>query len=263
MTPTRRRPDLSDRDLLVMRFLADTGLATTDQLERLAFPASHGTQYTAARRARRTLARLVDQGQLSRLDRRVGGVRSGSTSYVYQLATGGRRSLGLPRRGRTYEPGALFISHTLAAADVHVELLEAERRGDLVDLNVEHEPTRRFATPSGIERLTPDLLVEVTTADGWELRWFVEIDRGTEHLPTVLRKCRTYERYWRSGSEADHHEVFPRVLWSVPDKRRGRAIETAIVESRGLAGDLHRVATAEDTAAVITNSNDNPEGGQP
>lgn len=263
MTPSRSRSDLSDRDLLILRFLADTELATTEQLERLAFPPGPGTAYTAARRARRTLARLVEQGQLSRLNRRVGGVRSGSTSYVYQLATGGRRSLGLRRRGRTYEPGAIFTAHTLAATDLYVELLEAQRAGTITELTVRHEPTRRFVTPSGIDRLTPDLLVEVTTTDGWELRWFVEIDRGTEHLPTVLRKCRTYEQYWRSGREADHHDVFPRVVWSVPNAKRARAIEAAIGRSRTLNPDLYRIAVAADTAALITNSNDNPEGGQP
>lgn len=258
---SRLHPELSDRDRALLGFVAETGLASATQLERFAFPPGKGSDLTAARRGRRVLARLVAQGQLSRLDRRVGGVRAGSSGYLYQLATGGRRSLGLPGRGRTYEPGALFIAHTLAATEVHVGLIEAQRRGKLTTLVIRHEPTRRFATTSGIERLTPDLLVEATTADGWELRWFVEIDRSTEHLPTVLRKCRTYERYWRSGREADHHEVFPRVLWSVPDQRRAAAIEAAIAGS-SLTADLYAVTTADKTVTVITN-NKTPEGGQP
>lgn len=262
MTPTRRRTDLSDRDLAILSFLTDAQLATTEQLERLAFPPAEGSSTTAARRARRSLNRLVQYGQLSRLDRRVGGARAGSTSYIYQLATGGRRTLGLPRRGRTYEPGARFVDHTLAATELHVQLLEAERARAVVALAVRHEPARRFASPSGIERLTPDLLVEVTTPDGWELRWFVEIDRGTEHLPTVLRKCRTYEAYWRSGSEADHHEIFPRVLWSVPDTKRAHAIEAAIAQGRTLTTDLYRVTVAANTASLITN-HDTAKGGQP
>lgn len=256
-----RHLDLSGRDLAVLGFVAETGLASATQLERFAFPPRKGSSLSAARRARRVLARLVDEGQLSRLDRRVGGARAGSSGYLYQLATGGRRSLGLPGRGRTYEPGALFIAHTLAATEVHVGLIEAERRGHLTALTTWHEPTRRFTSTSGIERLTPDLLIEATTADGWELRWFVEVDRGTEHLPTVLKKCRTYERYWRSGREAEHHEVFPRVLWSVPDARRAAAIQRAIASST-LTADLYVVTTADETVAVITN-NKTPEGGQP
>ena len=191
-----------------------------------------------------------------------GGVRAGSSGYLYQLGSTGRRVLGIRGRVRSFEPGARFIDHTLAATELHIQLIEAQRQGSLKTLGVAHEreTLRRFVSPSGIERLRPDLLVEVTTADGWELRWFVEIDRGTEHLPTVLRKCQTYERYWRSGGETQHHDVFPRVLWSVPTERRARAIENAIASARGLTTDLYRVATSTETVRSIT-TNDNLEGG--
>lgn len=260
-----RRLDLSDRDLAVLRFVFEVGIADARQLERLAFPAGTGTKITAARRARRTLARLVDHGLLNRLDRRVGGVRAGSSGYLYQVATAGRRALGLPGRVRGFEPGARFVEHALAVAEVHVQLVEAERAGAVTQLRVGHERDawRRFATTAGVETLRPDLLVEVTTTDGWELRWFVEVDRGTEHLPTVVRKCQAYERYWRSGREADHHEVFPRVLWSVPDQRRADAVQSAITGTRLLTPELYQVSTAAQTTAVITNNNDNQKGGQP
>ena len=117
-----------------------------------------------------------------------------------------------------------------------------------------------------METLRPDLLVELTTTDGWELRWFIEVDRGTEHLPTVVRKCQAYERYWRSGREADHHEVFPRVLWSVPDQKRADAISGAIGRTRNLTVDLFRLTTATETVKTMTDStNDmnNTKGGQP
>ena len=77
-----RRLDLSDRDLQLLSFVFQVGVADARQLERLAFPAGPGTKITAARRARRSLARLVDDGLLNRLDRRVGGVRAGSTLPV-------------------------------------------------------------------------------------------------------------------------------------------------------------------------------------
>lgn len=263
MTRSHFRSKVIDRDLDLLRFVFEVGVADARQLERLAFPVDSGTPLSAARRARRTLARLSDHGLLTRLERRVGGVRAGSSGYLYQVATAGRQALGVPGRVR-FEPADRFIDHALAAAEVHVALVEAHRAGAIAQLTVGHErqALRRFATPSGIERLRPDLLVEVTSADGWELRWFVEIDRGTEHLSTILRKCLTYERYWRSGREADHHDVFPRILWSVPDHKRARAIETAIAQSRKVTSDLHRVATADETVGAIT-TNDNPEGGQP
>lgn len=260
-----RRVDLSDRDLEVLRFVFQVGVADARQLERLAFPPGPGTKLTAARRARRSLARLVDHGLLNRLDRRVGGVRAGSSGYLYQVATTGRRALGMPGRVRGFEPGARFVGHALAIAELHVQLVEAHRAGAVTGLHVGHERDawRRFTTTAGVETLRPDLLVEVTTTDGWELRWFVEVDRGTEHLPTVIRKCQTYERYWRSGREADHHEIFPRVLWSVPDQRRADAVQSAIAGTRLLTTELYQVAIARQTTATITNNNDNQRGGQP
>lgn len=263
MSRSRLRSNVVDRDLDLLRFVFEVGVADARQLGRLAFPPGPGSPLSAARRARRTLARLTDHGLLTRLERRVGGVRAGSSGYLYQVATPGSQVLGVPGRVR-FEPADRFIDHALAAAELHVELVEAHRAGTIAELTVGHERQafRRFATPSGIERLRPDLLVEVTTTDGWELRWFIEIDRGTEHLSTVLRKCQTYERYWRSGREADHHDVFPRILWSVPGHKRARAIEAAIAQSRNLTTDLHRVATSAETVGAIT-INDTPEGGQP
>lgn len=263
MTRSYLRSEVTGRDLDLLRFVLEVGVADARQLERVAFPAGPGTHLSAARRARRGLARLTDQRLLVRLERRVGGVRAGSSGYLYQLATAGRQALGVPGRVR-FEPGSRFVDHALAAAEVHVQLVEAQRAGTIAELTVGHErdALRRFVTTSGIEQLRPDLLVEVTTADGWELRWFVEIDRGTEHLSTVLRKCQVYERYWHSGREAVHHDVFPRVLWSVPDHRRATAIEAAIRESRRLTSDLYRVATANDTVTNITN-NEPTKGGQP
>lgn len=260
-----RHLDLSDRDLELLRFVFYVGIADARQLERFAFPPGPGSKITAARRARRTLARLVDLGLLNRLERRIGGVRAGSSGYLYQVSTKGRRALGLPGRVRGFEPGARFVDHALAVAEVHVQLVEAQRDGRVATLTVchEREAWRRFTTTAGVETLRPDLLVEVGTNDGWELRWFIEVDRGTEHLPTVVRKCQSYERYWRSGRETQHHEVFPKVLWSVPDDRRAEAIRRAIQGTRLLTDELYEVALAADTAAVITNTNEESEGGQP
>ena len=43
--------------------------------------------------------------------------------------------------------------------------------------------------------------------------WFVEVDLGTESLPTLLRKCGQYEAYRASGIEQAQLGVFPMVLW--------------------------------------------------
>ena len=52
----------------------------------------------------------------------------------------------------------------------------------------------------------------------YELRWFIEVDRGSESLPVIVRKCRLYADYYQSGREqANGGGVFPRVCWIVPD----------------------------------------------
>lgn len=254
--------ELSDRDQKILSVVAEVGVVSATQLQRLAFPPLWGSELSAARRSRRVLARLTDQGLLQRLDRRIGGVRAGSAGYLYRLGGQGRRLLGQSRRDRRWEPGQRFVDHCLAVAELHVQLVEAQRDGRLAAVAITHEPDswRRFQSVGGVETLAPDLLVECTTIDGWELRWFVEVDRDTEHLPTIVRKAELYERYWRSGREAAIHEVFPRVLWSVPTVDRAAALGRALAGKRGVTSDLHRVAVADETVAVLM-TNQETEGG--
>ena len=255
--------ELSDRDQTILRLVAEVGVVSATQLQRLAFPPLEGSELSAARRSRRVLARLTDQGLLQRLERRIGGVRAGSAGYLYRLGGQGRRVLGQARRDRRWEPGQRFVDHCLAVAELHVQLVEAHRDGRLAAVTITHEPAnwRRFQSRLGVETLAPDLVVECTTTDGWELRWFVEVDRDTEHLPTIVRKAEAYERYWRSGREATVHEVFPRVLWSVPSVDRAAALSRALDGKRGVTSDLHRVAGADETVAVLM-TNQETEGGE-
>ena len=124
-------------------------------------------------------------------NRRQGGHRAGSSGFTYRLSSQGRRVLGQAGRGARWEPSERWTLHTLACSELSVRLREAERTSEVKAVSVTHEPDnwRRFVGRHGaLEHLKPDLLVEVTTVDAWELRWFVEVDRGTEHLPTILRK---------------------------------------------------------------------------
>lgn len=249
------RQDISERDRQIVGFVGAAGIASTRQIERLAFPAGeHGSALSAARRTRRVLSRLTEQGYLSRLDRRLGGVRAGSSSYLYQVGPAGKRLLDRSGRARNWAPSERFIDHCLAGAEIHVALVEAQRSRRLQGLVVDHEPVtwRRFTGHGGqIETLKPDLQIGLETPDGWRLRWFVEVDRASEHLPTVLAKCRLYQRYWFSGAEKAIDEVFPRVLWSVPHEPRREQLQAAIDRSRQLTGDLFRVATSQQTLATL------------
>ena len=259
------RLDLSERDRAVLTALSDHRLLTAGQVERLFFSGNHISPVATRRRCQAVLHRLADQQFLERLHRRQGGHRAGSTGFTYRLTTRGQRAIGIDRRGNRYEPSDHWTAHTLACAEVSVRLRDAERVTELRSMTITHEPEtwRRYVGHhGGIEILKPDLLVELVTLGGWQLRWFVEVDRATEHLPTVIRKCHQYQAYWRSGRE--DHPVFPRVLWSVPDEARASSIQAAIGRTPSLEPELFRTATTEQTVSVLLTNNINElKGGEP
>ncbi|MGW6423021.1 replication-relaxation family protein [Nocardia sp. NPDC055053] len=77
---------------------------------------------------------------------------------------------------------------------------------------------------TGGARLTlkPDLYAETASPPGSEYvdGAFIEIDMGTESIPTLIRKCREYESYRRQGIEQDRSDgAFPVVIWSSAGSR--------------------------------------------
>lgn len=246
------RDSLSGRDLSVIRAVYEHRFLSARQIEALHF-AEHSTHLAGARICRRVLARLTRERVLARLDRRVGGVRAGSASFIYALGPVGWRVLDEGRRGRLTEPSPLFLDHTLAVAGARVRLVEAARAGQLELLNVEVEPTcwRRFIGASGAsESVKPDLYI-VTAAGVFEDCWYLEVDRATESPAAIIRKCKTYEAYWRTGSEQEHMGTFPLVLWVAPDEARTERLQNVISGTRNLKRDLFRVTTSPQLVEVI------------
>jgi hypothetical protein len=248
------RERLSERDMQILDHVARLRLLCARQVEALLFPPeNHASPATAARCCRRVLERLARERLLIRLERRVGGVRAGSASYIYALAPLGHRVVddGRPRK-RLREPSSLFVEHTLAVADFLVELVVAARRGEWQLDAWQSEPVswQEVTTIGGRLVLRPDLFV-VLAAGEYELRWFVEIDRGTEHLPALRRKCRVYHSYYKNGTEQRKHGVSPRVLWVVPSDRRADLLRAAIDADRILTSALFRVATREQALEAI------------
>lgn len=252
----RLQDDLSDRERAVLLGLADCRLLATGQLQRLHF-ADHATEGAASRICRRVLARLQRLGVIEHLERRIGGVRAGSASYVWRVGQVGERLLRQADealRGRHKQPGLRFVDHVLAIAECTVQLVEADRRDDLELVTVEHEPAcwRGFLGSHGsAETLKPDLYAVTANAE-YEDSWFIEVDRATESLPTVLRKCAQYERYQRSGREQAARGVFPAVLWVVPDDGRATAMTAAIRRRYGPNQELFRVTSAACFLPTIT-----------
>lgn len=251
----RLRERLSVRDLAIMRQVGELRLMSARQIEAIHFPASEHDNAAAVMRARqRVLARLARDGLLLALERRIGGVRAGSAGLLLGLGPLGQRVLSLdsPRR-RAHEPGLRFVDHTLAVAQLVVDVHLATRHGMLELLACQAEPTcwREFAGIGGRRVLRPDMFLSLGVGE-YELRWFIEVDRGSESLPVVTRKCRLYADYYQAGVEqARSGGVFPRVCWVVPDERRGERLRRAIARDRQLPVGLFVVTTSEQALAVL------------
>lgn len=222
---------LSDRDWLIIRFVRQHRYATTTQLRR-AFFTGHRTQSAATRACVRVLDRLYTLRILTRLERRIGGVRHGSAAFIWCLDVVGDRLTRAKRaaRKRTNEPSFPFLDHTLAVTETHVQLREAEAIGNfrLSRVEIETEAWRDFVTSNGARTvLKPDLMITLSSGE-YDDHWYLEIDRGTESLPVLLRKCRAYEEYRRTGRAQAEHGVYPRVLWVLPDRGRVERLRGAI-----------------------------------
>jgi hypothetical protein len=240
------REETSGRDLAILRQIAELRFMTSRQVEAIHFTGDGRSTLAAARAARRHLERLTSERFLVRLERRIGGIRAGSAASVYVIGPVGQRLLELPgARRRHREPSRAFLTHGLSISQLVTDLTVAARSGplDLLGLQAEPHCWRSMSGAGGaVSTLRPDLFVAVGKADT-EYRWFVEVDLGSEHLPTLLRKCTAYEAYYRSGREQAEHGVFPRVLWLMHTPTRVARLQSAIDRDGRLTPGLFVVTT--------------------
>jgi len=222
---------LTDYDRAVLAFLAEVRLATGQQMARRLWGSVSQTD-AKAWAARRTVWRLEAWRVVDRLPRRVGGVRGGSASLVFALGPTGRRLLARtgfePKRLGT--PGDRHVAHTLAITELVVGLHEAMLAGDLDLIEAQTEPAcwRGFLGPFGARLIVkPDLFVRIGSG-AFEDRWFIEVDLATEASATLVGKAKRYLAHYRSGDEQGRHGVYPRVIWTVPDRRRAEQVEAVI-----------------------------------
>jgi hypothetical protein len=200
------------------------------------------------------LGRLERSGLVRSIGQRVGGVRAGSAAKVWQLAPAGIRLLTEHgARQRTKQPSLRFLAHTLAIADTHLLLRDRVQQHDVESVTVEVEPIswRRYQGAGGERRtLQPDLYAEITTSRYVD-RMFIEVDRGTESMRTLLGQCDQYEAYRRTGVEKTRHGSTPIVLWILPDKERAGRLAKAIQGRSGLIPAMFRFATPDTLDAVF------------
>jgi len=245
---------LTATDHAVVDTLKRVRVATGAQLVRLHFAG----RPSAARQTRRALQRLVEQRVLCRLARRIGGVRAGSSGYVYALDIAGQRIVNSGRLRRPWTPSLPFLAHALAVTDLYVGLVEAARTTNVELLGFEAEPAcwRDFNGPDG-GRLTlkPDALAHLVIGR-YEYRWFIEVDRATEGMGVLSRKAGLYRRYWQSGREQARHPAFPKVLWIVPSEARKAVLVDVLAAQPSEAWPLFQIVVHPAAIRVLS-------GGQP
>ena len=282
---------LTERDQEVLARIAEHRFLSTHQIEGFCFPAlpDENSAQARARAARRTVTRLQRSRLiLAAIPRRVGGVHGGATPGIWQLSAAGSTiqaeaesgassdqasgASGHRRRFRPSDPSVHFLSHALATADAHLAVIRAAGRlGGRCQVAVEQAAVRRFPSiGGGLVTLRPDLYatIQARDADGdYEDRWFIEVDTGTESLPTLLAKCQQYEAYRASGIEHTRHEpgspsmtteaaqTFPLVLWVMHGHRadvRLAELRRRIDASR-LPSGLFQLTTPDTLTSVLVN----------
>ncbi|MBP5895213.1 hypothetical protein F3K32_35950 [Streptomyces sp. LBUM 1483] len=259
----RLRAKLSPRDVGVLASLHRVRLLSLKQIQRLIVV--DGSPRARTRRAQLMMTRLTELGVVTRFSRIVGGVRAGSSGYIYSLSGLGQAVLNtggpLGGRRRVWESKPYFQDHMLAVSELYVQLVERHRlgRGDLLAYDAEPANWRHFTGSGGeLVQIKPDAYARIGRA-AIEHSSFIEVDMSTETLPTIQKKSQRYIDYWRSGMEQQWRGVFPRVVWLVQSQQRaekirgviGRfALDTQALFTVGLLGDGPQLLGGSEQGAV-------------
>jgi hypothetical protein len=232
---------LSERDKAVLLSAQQCRFLTTGQIQRLHF-IEPPTSAAKIRATNRTLTKLHAAGLLSRLLRRIGGVRAGSSAAIWRVSAAGQRFLcrDMPQefpRKRLAVPTTAFLQHSIAVAELFVRL---KATANLQSVQFEPECWRG--------QLKPDLYA-ITTSDGFADYYFFEVDRDTEAPSRVITKCRRYVDYYRTGAEQRQSGVFPLVVWVVPDEKRKNTLEQYIAAELGNFKALFQVKACDEFPA--------------
>jgi hypothetical protein len=109
------------------------------------------------------------------------------------------------------------------------------------------EPQCWHRTGGGV--LRPDAYVILRTGNTGEC-WWLEIDEGTETLPRLRAKLRTYQQFYAtSGTGPDG--VPPRLLFTTKDQERAHAITSAATSVDPISGADWVSAATHGQAAVF------------
>ncbi len=241
---------LSEKDKAILRSLQNCRYLCTAQIQRLHYEGSKNPTAGGLRAANWGTAKLRGYGLIDALERRVGGVRAGSKSYVWTLTESGVNLLNLnnedytPRK-RSFEPSLNFMKHTLAVSETFVQLTEICRRDHLECVRADMEPScwRPHTDADGKPAtMKPDMFA-ITGNGEFEDSWFIEVDMNTESPSVILEKCRRYVHYYRTGLEQKQYGVFPLVVWLVYSENRKAKLQQYIANCREIPENSQSIFT--------------------
>ena len=201
--PPRMR--LTDRDKKVIRAVNDFRVMSQEQVQHLLFPSKNTAQ--------RRLQLLWQHGFLKReFPLVIGGVQ---TSTIYYLVD--RRGTELLQRELGYDKTALrwsrqklnqrFLKHTLGLSDIRLAVSLSCRKHDPMEIDFSIESWQdekalkasydKVQIKNKMVAVLPDAYF-VVKVPGGVLRFFLEFDRGPEHLKFFRQKISAYWYYFHS-----------------------------------------------------------------
>lgn len=257
--------DATDRELLAL--LAMHRFATTRQLAEITnFDNRYISERSALRQTTRHLNRHRRLSLVDHLERRIGGVRAGSTGYIWYLTEPGHRMLrilhppsssdtgSMTRQRRHTSPSYTFLAHALATTETRLIIQHAIQAagGSLTLVRTEPDCWRTWLDPGGGTRwLKPDLEVITRTAGGDEDHWLLEIDLGTENPARLIAKCHDYQTHFNTGVHQARYGYYPQVVWVMNEQRRAEWLRQHIVDDPRLMIALFEVIGSEEGLATI------------
>lgn len=203
---------LQKRDLEILNFVWQTGLAATQHIARAFFYSVKNPQH-ARNAANRRLTILFREYCL---DRFLPHYRS---EAVYRLDIQGARLIRMEHNKSSFrdihwsagENGRKIfrLKHTLGITETVVRLLEAGRKNNF-SLMWRGETHLQLATAEG-RHFIPDGFGLLTRPGKWRLPFYLEWDEATESIPQIAKKIQRYNHYARRENawRADMAQLVP------------------------------------------------------
>lgn len=275
------RERLTPRDMQIISFIEQAHCAFTHQLTRLFF-ASASNEQAASKACRRNMQKLLEYKLVNKLDRKIGGYRAGSNANIWYLTDAGYKLLDLEdpdtplKRRRFLEPSAITLRHRLTSVECYIQMVELGRKiqlggnvqaeeaggnsgaasktnsGTITPRSfsvrkVEFEPKswKQYPYDNKNKYLKPDLFISIEK-DGYEYLYFVEIDLASESMTDILRQCESYHDCYNSRAIQNEYDIFPIVLWIVPDEKRKERFVKVLKEQYERTNHLFTIITAEE-----------------